>query len=225
MQLSERGDRGFESIQMAGAFDSLCEALIPSAPTNTPQNAAALAAPPATRISSLKSEAAPGKSALKISPISDHQTVAKASPDAPSKTPTVPLKPIPNEIIKSRKENVTELQAQPDLVALAYEHMRNISHASNHSTGTSKSRKENITEVPVQADGGTVVNENLMRIVSQASNTSSVGLKRQRVVTPASTKVIDDEDEPRSSPALRKVSRASTNKDAERRVLGEIENN
>jgi hypothetical protein len=62
MQISERGDRGFESIQMAGAFDSLCEALIPSAPTNTPQNTATPVAPPATRVSSLKSEAVPGKS-------------------------------------------------------------------------------------------------------------------------------------------------------------------
>jgi hypothetical protein len=135
------------------------------------------------------------------------------------------LKPNPNEIIKSRKENVTELQAQPDLGALVNENMRIVSQASYNSTGTTKSRKENIAEALCQADVGAVVNENFMRIVSQASNTSSVGLKRQRVVTPASAKVIDDEDEPRSSPALRKVSRASTNKDVERRVLGEIENN
>jgi hypothetical protein len=47
---------------------------------------------------------------------------------------------------------------------------------------------------------------------------TSSGAKRQRVVTPASFKVIDEEDEPRSSP-IRKVTIATTALDGERRVL------
>jgi len=55
------------------------------------------------------------------------------------------------------------------------------------------------------------------------------GAKRQRIVTPAAAKVIDDEDEPRASPSTRKTSVGSmkqegTGKENERRVLGGIEN-
>jgi len=38
MLISERPEHRFESMQMAGAFESICEALMPSAPVNTPQN-------------------------------------------------------------------------------------------------------------------------------------------------------------------------------------------
>jgi hypothetical protein len=62
MQISDKGDRSFQSMQMAGAYDQLCEALIPSAPVNTPCNAATPVAVPATRLSSAKSEAGPCKS-------------------------------------------------------------------------------------------------------------------------------------------------------------------
>ncbi|TAQ89564.1 hypothetical protein B7494_g2131 [Chlorociboria aeruginascens] len=37
--ITDKNDRRFESMQMAGAFESICEALLPSAPVNTPQNA------------------------------------------------------------------------------------------------------------------------------------------------------------------------------------------
>ncbi|KAG9238660.1 hypothetical protein BJ875DRAFT_367344 [Amylocarpus encephaloides] len=52
--------------------------------------------------------------------------------------------------------------------------------------------------------------------------------KRQRVVTPAASKVIDDEDEPRSSPSIRKTSNrimgSQQNKDGDRRILGRLDN-
>jgi len=51
--------------------------------------------------------------------------------------------------------------------------------------------------------------------------------KRQRVVTPASFKAIDQEDEPKDSSVLRKISQGSAlqdNKDVGRRVLGELPN-
>jgi len=78
----------------------------------------------------------------------------------------------------------------------------------------------------------TIINENINRIISQApappavATNTAAGTKRARVVTPASAKVIDDEDEPRSSPAVRKASRASTSggKENERRVFSGLEN-
>jgi hypothetical protein len=60
------------------------------------------------------------------------------------------------------------------------------------------------------------------------SNTSSnSGTKRQRVVTPAASKAIDAEDEPRTSPSFRKTSLANPRQDGDagdRKVLGIIEN-
>jgi hypothetical protein len=41
MQISQSLDRQFESIHQSGGYDALCEALMPSAPVNTPQNEAA----------------------------------------------------------------------------------------------------------------------------------------------------------------------------------------
>lgn len=78
---------------------------------------------------------------------------------------------------------------------------------------TVKSRKENINRSPVttRASSVSVVDENeTNRKVSQTFTAiNSANNKRQRVVTPAATKAIDDEDEPRSSPSTRKVSRTS----------------
>lgn len=58
-------------------------------------------------------------------------------------------------------------------------------------------------------------------------STGNNGTKRQRVITPAAAKVIDDEDEPRTSPSIRKTSLGSMKQDGkgnERKVLGGIEN-
>jgi hypothetical protein len=56
---------------------------------------------------------------------------------------------------------------------------------------------------------------------------STFANKRQRVVTPASFKAVDQEDEPKDSSVLRKVSQGSAlqeNRDVGRRVLGELPN-
>lgn len=69
--------------------------------------------------------------------------------------------------------------------------------------------------------------ETSIRKTSQSYSTTSSGAKRQRVVTPASAKVINVEDELRSSPTSRKISRGTipdSNAEGEKKVLGEIEN-
>ncbi|KAF7870070.1 uncharacterized protein EAF02_009260 [Botrytis sinoallii] len=88
--------------------------------------------------------------------------------------------------------------------------------APSESTGLNNQR--------TASDGSTRRTSNLF------TSTNAIGTKRQRNVTPASSKAIDDEDEPRSSPSLRKVSRQSNasgngrGKDAERRVLSTVDN-
>jgi hypothetical protein len=107
-----------------------------------------------------------------------------------------------------------------------------------------KSRKEDTSQGLLETESTPVANENTVRIISNPIpiNNSS-GTKRQRVVTPAAAKVIDDEDEPRTSPSIRKTSLGSTKQDGkennrkvsigstkqdskenERKVLGGIEN-
>jgi hypothetical protein len=193
MQISEKGERGFQSLQMAGAYDQLCEALIPSAPANTPRNAATPVIPPVTHISSVRSEPGMRKSPILLPSLAKLSLVIKGKPDESGKTAL--LKQAVSDSIQS-EEIISGPQAETELTSL--------------------------------------VNENINPIVSQsitapASNHSTTGTKRPRVVTPASVKVIDDEDEPRGSPVMRKVSRASTRGDGkenhpERRVLSGIEN-
>lgn len=86
-----------------------------------------------------------------------------------------------------------------------------------------KGRKENIQEYPGKCDelGAT---DRIRMAVQPSMSTSTGGAKRQRVVTPAAFKVIDEEDEPRSSPT-RKVSQATSAQEGERKVLGGIELN
>jgi alpha-N-acetylglucosamine transferase len=86
------------------------------------------------------------------------------------------------------------------------------SRKENHSSPHSEFRQES--------------NEGVTRKVSQTFAASNSSHKRQRVVTPAASKVIDAEDEPRTSPSSRKISRTSEKQDSdsERRVLSGIEN-
>lgn len=86
-----------------------------------------------------------------------------------------------------------------------------------------ESKKENCSPLSEMVSA---TDETVMRKTSQAYSTTSSGAKRQRVVTPVSTKVIDVEDEPRSSPTSRKISRSTIpeNGEGEKKVLGEIEN-
>lgn len=87
-----------------------------------------------------------------------------------------------------------------------------------------RSRKENMHDTPLGQEPSAAANGIGTRVVSQTFvTTNSAGTKRSRVVTPAAAKVIDDEDEPRTSPSLRKASRTSIKQDGkenERRVSG-----
>lgn len=91
-----------------------------------------------------------------------------------------------------------------------------------------KSRKENKPESPpVASQSSSLAKDESMRKVSQAfASVTNTNNKRQRIVTPAASKAIDDEDEPRSSPSTRKVSRTSAKEcHGQKRVLSSITNN
>jgi len=92
-------------------------------------------------------------------------------------------------------------------------------------TSIVKSRKENTQDTP-QGESHLGINEGIVRKVAQPFATTTSGSKRQRVITPAATKVIDAEDEPRTSPLVRKVSRGSLlhEKENERSAFKELEN-
>ncbi|RAL66920.1 hypothetical protein DID88_007702 [Monilinia fructigena] len=115
---------------------------------------------------------------------------------------------------------------------------------SSSSLSCSKGNKENYSRSPATQSElkSEVFGSGNQRVASGGStrrsslftSTNVMGTKRQRNVTPASSKAIDDEDEPRSSPSLRKVSRQSNasgngngngkGNDSERRVLSGLEN-
>ncbi|KFY37578.1 hypothetical protein V495_07093 [Pseudogymnoascus sp. VKM F-4514 (FW-929)] len=90
--------------------------------------------------------------------------------------------------------------------------------APESGIGSVKSRKENAQDSPLPralSEGN-----NFTLGASQPSSAiSAAGHKRQRVVTPASVKAIDQEDEPKNS-IMRKISQGS----AGRRALGELPN-
>lgn len=211
MNISEKGERNnFQTLQTAGAYDQLCEALIPSAPANTPRNAATpmTATPmgatpmgatpmvaPATRVSSAKSEPLIRKVTMSTRTllIADLLTANNVKMDIAAK-------------------NAAQLQQ-------AFSEIR--------------SRKENNPGGRSEAD--TSFSENSARFASQSarapppfSSNGNIGTKRPRVMTPAANKVIDDEDEPGRSPTtMRKASRASAKPDGrenDKRVLSHIEN-
>jgi hypothetical protein len=88
--------------------------------------------------------------------------------------------------------------------------------------GTQKAEKATAPEAPLKS-------ANLLHISPNTFSTTSSnsGTKRQRVVTPAASKAIDFEDEPRTSPSFRKTSLANPRQDGDagdRKVLGTIEN-
>ena len=69
--------------------------------------------------------------------------------------------------------------------------------------------------------GESIAKQGPLRVASQPT---TGGMKRQRVASAAS-KAIDNEDEPRSSPTLRKTSMGKQEGvETERKVLGAIEN-
>ena len=86
-----------------------------------------------------------------------------------------------------------------------------------------KSRKENVQDYSGKGERLGAI-DRTRKSVQPVLSTSTSGAKRQRVVTPAAFKVIDEEDEPRSSPT-RKVSQGTSAQDGERRALSGIELN
>jgi hypothetical protein len=86
-------------------------------------------------------------------------------------------------------------------------------------SGSVKSRKENAQESPLSRENVSEGNNFTMSASQPSSVVSAAGHKRQRVVTPASVKTIDQEDEPKSS-IKRTISQGSTG----RRALGELPN-
>jgi len=94
--------------------------------------------------------------------------------------------------------------------------------------GSIKSRKENIQESLGLSEGASGLADGTRKVAQPFNITIGSSNKRQRIITPAAFKVIDEEDEPRSSPTLRKVSQGVTlqeAKDGERRALSGIQPN
>jgi hypothetical protein len=86
-----------------------------------------------------------------------------------------------------------------------------------------KSQKENVQDHSPFSELSSAAYEGTGRKNTQPFSTTSSGAKRQRIAS----KVIDVEDEPRTPPSLRKISRGNTMQDGnecEKRILGEIEN-
>ncbi|KFY15542.1 hypothetical protein V492_01924 [Pseudogymnoascus sp. VKM F-4246] len=86
-------------------------------------------------------------------------------------------------------------------------------------SGGVKSRKENAQDTPLPRETPSEGYNFILGASQPSSAISAAGHKRQRVVTPASVKAIDQEDEPKNS-IMRKISQGS----AGRRALGELPN-
>ncbi|KAG4027348.1 hypothetical protein MFRU_031g00950 [Monilinia fructicola] len=200
-------------MQSSGAFESLCEALMPPAPDNTPQNGSE-----ATLTNSIALRQSSMQMGLGRSGVIDR---------AP--TPRVAgASDIPEGLMAQIEE-------------ARFRHSRRL---SSSSLSCAKSNKENDNRSPATqseikpevfgSGNQRVASGGSTRRSSLFTSTNVMGTKRQRNVTPASSKAIDDEDEPRSSPSLRKVSRQSNasgngsgngkGNDSERRVLSGLEN-
>ncbi|KAH7417327.1 hypothetical protein BKA64DRAFT_297498 [Cadophora sp. MPI-SDFR-AT-0126] len=230
----ERTGRQFESMQMPGAYESLVEALTtaaPAVPTNTPDNGLA------SNMAGLSAASRKASSKMCGFVKADKQQMPK---------PSNVLKSSGFSSVKSRKENIQESPlVNININPIGNENAtRKVSIPKRSTTIPSGVAETNAacsddTRNPSQPTASTgnqagttgaasANNENPTRRVSQPfTTTNNSGTKRQRVVTPAAAKVIDDEDEPRSSPSIRKASQASTRTDGkenDRVVLGGIEN-
>ncbi|KFY58616.1 hypothetical protein V496_06048 [Pseudogymnoascus sp. VKM F-4515 (FW-2607)] len=86
-------------------------------------------------------------------------------------------------------------------------------------SGSVKSRKENAQDSPLPRETASEGHIFTLGASQPSSANNAAGHKRQRVVTPASVKAIDQEDEPKNS-IMRKISQGS----AGRRALGELPN-
>lgn len=191
-------------MQSTGAYESLCEALLPPVPVNTPQNGSELTS--ANTMSLRQSSLQRGTS--RVGPV-DRVPIPRAivALDAPEG--------LVSQIEEARLRDTRRLDSSSQ--SCANKENENLSPAAlSEITGPNNQR--------TASDGSTRRTSNLF------TSTNAIGTKRQRNVTPASSKAIDDEDEPRSSPSLRKASRQSNasgngrGKDIERRVLSNVDN-
>jgi hypothetical protein len=204
--VTDRVEVQHRNIQMIGPYDTLCEALIPRVPDNTPANGERETSESSTAI------------AVALTALSD------SNHDLPIKT-TAKRAAEPSVSSVSIK---AEIHAKVDTP---------LSSRAPSITNSVKGRKENLTEsehiedVRLPSNGGSY--HKIIQPVQPFQPPNHGANKRQRVVTPAAAKVIDDEDEPRSSPSVRKVSgmsgkqekvEESENSVVERRVLSEISN-
>lgn len=184
---------------MPGIYDSLIEAMMPKVPSNTPKTGAATPVTAPHTANAGVSRRSSGAGVLDRRVVSD--SVERS------------LKSALGNTLMAAKSN-PETDEQTATVMLKPTRISSV-----------KSRKENMQESTLGPEPSAAVNESAVRAVSQTfATTNTAGTKRPRVVTPAAAKVIDDEDEPRSSPSIRKASRNSVKQDGERVILGEIEN-
>lgn len=196
---------GRQNMTSEGGFEALCEALIPSAPSNTPQNGA---------------EPVANNTAANTTAAREPPTKREITYSVNDRVPTPGPAASPQEFAVLIQENPTTRSSTS--------HSRRVSSAST-SGGPAKYETENNDPSPAAQESESAGKQhitNMRRSSHPFTATNITGTKRQRNVTPASSKVIDDEDEPRSSPSLRKVSRQSKQdaKEGDRRVLSGIAN-
>lgn len=204
MQGTEATNPVFEHEQNP-VYESLIEAMVPKAPTNTPQTGAAT---PVTAPATANAEASRKSSVSGAAGRISDESLARS-------------------LTSALGENLRQANlAKPTLVSEDEIPTMVLKPIAINSI---KSRKETMQDSPLGPEPNATVNEHSTRVVSQSFvPANSAGTKR-RVVTPAAAKVIDDEDEPRSSPSLRNVSRGSMKQDgkeieSDKRVFSGVSN-
>ncbi|KUJ22447.1 uncharacterized protein LY89DRAFT_762652 [Mollisia scopiformis] len=200
MQGTEATNPVFETEQNPGIYESLIEAMGPKAPSNTPKTGAGTpVTAPTTANAAVSRKSSTSGAGDRVDSDSIERNLRAALGTALMAAKSAP-----------------DSEGQTPTLTLKPIAISGI-----------KGRKENMQDSPLGPEPNATANENGVRVVSQTFvTTNSAGTKRSRVVTPASAKVIDDEDEPRTSPSLRKASRGSVkqdDKENERRVYSGVE--
>lgn len=176
-------------------LDSLCDTMGTRPPANTPQNGENVHSALPAAFEGLESDYA-GANSLETRD-TDHPT---------------------HELVHPSETIVEEPDISDDLGTITV-------HVVPAASQAIKGRKENAQQ-PAVPSVRTASGEGTTRKVSQTFSvaTLSSNNKRQRV-TPAASKAIDDEDEPRTSPVTRKVSRTNANEgEGQKRVLSNMTN-
>jgi hypothetical protein len=203
-----------QNMHTAGAYESICEALIPRAPDNTPANG--------EREASETSKAI----AVAMTALSD-STSAAAIKCSVKRAAEMNFGTDSSVATKCLQLTFCSVKLEPPETSITR------SAARIPSTAESvQSRKENMPDSPHSMDLRLPSNEGSVNKMPPSFQPPNHGAnKRQRIVTPAASKAIDDEDEPRSSPSVRKISGMSVKQennnergdnDLDRRILSEI---